>query len=243
MKAWQVLAIGGAAGMLSLLALPVEQLAPDTGLPPLALRALTLIQPAILLALAIWAGTALAGRTGLRAPLAEAIAERRGIGAVLKRQLPPALLVGALCAAVLLAYGHITAPFFTQPGAMAERMAAFTLPLVTRLLYGGIVEELIVRWGLMSLFAWALWRVSGRPASVPGWIYWAAIAVAAALFAAGHLPLLLAIDAAPPAWLVRAAMLGNLIPGLLFGWLYWRRGLEAAMIAHALAHLLAWAAS
>jgi hypothetical protein len=34
----------------------------------------------------------------------------------------------------------------------------------------------------------------------------------------------------------------NALPGLLFGWLFWRRGLEAAMGAHALAHLFAWAA-
>jgi membrane protease YdiL (CAAX protease family) len=26
--------------------------------------------------------------------------------------------------------------------------------------------------------------------------------------------------------------------GLLFGWLYWRRGLESAMIAHAMTHLV-----
>ena len=38
------------------------------------------------------------------------------------------------------------------------------------------------------------------------------------------------------------ALAGNFIPGMLFGWLYWRRGLEAAMIAHALAHLLSTAA-
>ncbi len=32
-------------------------------------------------------------------------------------------------------------------------------------------------------------------------------------------------------------MLGNAIPAMLFGGLYWRYGIEAAMIAHALSHI------
>jgi membrane protease YdiL (CAAX protease family) len=31
--------------------------------------------------------------------------------------------------------------------------------------------------------------------------------------------------------------------GLLFGWLYWRRGLESAMIAHAMTHLVSYVAT
>ena len=58
----------------------------------------------------------------------------------------------------------------------------------------------------------------------------------AALFAAGHLPFLFAIVARPQAALILAVLLTNFIPGLLFGWLFWRRGLEAAMLSHALAH-------
>jgi membrane protease YdiL (CAAX protease family) len=31
--------------------------------------------------------------------------------------------------------------------------------------------------------------------------------------------------------------------GLLFGWLYWRHGLESAMIAHAMTHLVSYVAT
>lgn len=31
--------------------------------------------------------------------------------------------------------------------------------------------------------------------------------------------------------------------GLLFGWLFWRRGLESAMVAHAVTHLVSYAAT
>jgi hypothetical protein len=36
--------------------------------------------------------------------------------------------------------------------------------------------------------------------------------------------------------LIVGVLLGNFIPGLLFGWLFWRRGLEAAVLSHAFAH-------
>lgn len=241
MRVWQVLAIWGAAGLLSLLALPVEAIVPETTLPPMLLRLVATIQPALLTILAITVGTALAPKVGLSAPLAQAIAERGEVRTVLARQAGPALAVALAVAAILLAYGRFTQPYFEQSGDLARKLAAFSPPLVTRLLYGGIVEELLTRWGLVSLFAWGLWRLRGRPTAMGAGSYWLAIALAALLFAAGHLPVLFMAAPSPPTWLIGAVLAGNAGPGLLFGWLYWRRGLEAAMLAHAGAHLIAWA--
>ena len=70
-------------------------------------------------------------------------------------------------------------------------------------------------------------RYGQRVVAVPG----------ALLFAAGHLPMLFFLLPEPPGVLILMVLAGNALPGLLFGWLFWRRGLEAAMIAHALAHL------
>ncbi|HEU4968472.1 type II CAAX prenyl endopeptidase Rce1 family protein [Sphingomonas sp.] len=242
MRTWHVLAIGGAAGVLSLLALPIEQLVPANPLPRLLLRALALIQPAILVAAAVGIGAVLAPRVGLEAPLSTALARRQAPGPVLRRQAGPAILVGLVTAAVLIAYRYYAATPMAGAGPVAQRLAAFDPPLVTRLLYGGIAEELLTRWGLVSLFGWAMWRLAGRPQVPSAGIYWAAIALAALLFAAGHLPLLFLLAGSPPAWLIAAVLAGNALPGLLFGWLFWRRGLEAAMIAHAVAHLIAWLA-
>ncbi|MCP2936766.1 CPBP family glutamic-type intramembrane protease, partial [Salmonella enterica subsp. enterica serovar Typhimurium] len=70
--------------------------------------------------------------------------------------------------------------------------------------------------------------------------YWIAIAVAALIFAVAHLPILyLAAGELPPS-LVGAIVAGNAFPGMVFGWLFWRHGLEAAMMAHAGAHLISW---
>ena len=33
-------------------------------------------------------------------------------------------------------------------------------------------------------------------------------------------------------------LLGNAAGGLIFGWLYWQKGLESAMLAHIFAHVV-----
>jgi membrane protease YdiL (CAAX protease family) len=95
----------------------------------------------------------------------------------------------------------------------------------------------------MSFSAWIGWRLARKPAEVRAWVFWSAAVLSAILFAAAHLPLLFALLNEPPAWVIAAVMLGNTVPGLLFGWLFWRRGIEAAIMAHAAAHLLSTAAA
>jgi membrane protease YdiL (CAAX protease family) len=93
--------------------------------------------------------------------------------------------------------------------------------------YGGIGEEILTRLFLVSVIAWIL---RGRA-------IWLAIAIAAALFAAGHLPAAASIVPLTPVLVIRTLVL-NSLAGLVFGWLYWRRGLEAAMVAHFSADLV-----
>jgi membrane protease YdiL (CAAX protease family) len=234
MKRWQVLMALGLLGVASLALAPFEQFLP--GMPTAQARALALLQPALLTLLAVAIGSRLAPTVGLRAPLVDALIEGRGAAAVLWRQLPLAILFGLLSAAVLVLYATEVMPLVgrSSPEALAK-LKAFSIPLPSRILYGGLTEELLTRWGLVSLFAWAFWRLGGG-GEVRSGIYWSAIALAALLFAAGHLPLLFALVKEPPAWLTATILAANAVPGLLCGWLFWRRGIEAAMIAHALAH-------
>jgi membrane protease YdiL (CAAX protease family) len=47
----------------------------------------------------------------------------------------------------------------------------------------------------------------------------------------GHLPVTSQITALTGTVVIRAIVL-NGIGGIIFGWLYWKKGLESAMIAH-----------
>jgi membrane protease YdiL (CAAX protease family) len=60
---------------------------------------------------------------------------------------------------------------------------------------------------------------------------WIAIALTALLFGALHLPIMAQLTPLTSIVVTRVLLL-NGFPGVLFGWLYWRKGLEAAMVAH-----------
>lgn len=237
-RRWKLLLIAGFVGVFSLLTVPFELLSPAP-VSPVAFRLLAIINPAILTAVAVLLGEWAAARVGLRATLADALVAGSGAGEVLRRQLPPALLVGTLVSILLVAYGMTVGAQLAANGGVHAKLAAFDMPLSPKLLYGGVTEELLTRWALVSVFAWAGWRLSGRPERTPAMAFAVAVVLAALLFAAGHLPLLFLIAPHAAPMTIVVVLLADAVPGILFGMLFVRYGLEAAMIAHALAHLLA----
>jgi hypothetical protein len=159
---------------------------------------------------------------------------------VLRRQAPLALSAGFGTGLLLAGYAALTGPLLQSLGtADAIRLQALTPPLLTRLLYGGITEELLARWLVMTLACWLAWRVVGGSARVPTGIYWIGMVAAALVFAMAHLPFLYAVVGSAPVWTAAAATAVNGIAGMVYGWFFWRRGLEAAMMAHVLTHATA----
>ena len=116
-----------------------------------------------------------------------------------------------------------------------ETRAIATPPLWTGALaaiYGGLTEEIVLRYGAMSFLAWLCMKiVPGRAA------YWAAIVGASLVFGVVHLPPTAAVLSLTPVLVTRTILLNGLA-GLAFGWLYWRRGLEAALVSHGVAALI-----
>ena len=112
-------------------------------------------------------------------------------------------------------------PCDLQPPAWQGLLASF---------YGAIAGELLLRLGLMTLLVWAGARLT-RTSVPPPLVMWAAIVITALLFGAGHLPTTAAFLPLTPLVIARALLL-NGMAGIVFGWLYWKRGLLAAMLAH-----------
>ena len=84
----------------------------------------------------------------------------------------------------------------------------------------------------MTLISWIFFKIKkteeGKPTSAGMWL---AIIIAAVIFGIGHLPTLLAITTPTPLLIIRVIIL-NAVGGIIFGWLYWKKGLESAMISH-----------
>jgi hypothetical protein len=106
--------------------------------------------------------------------------------------------------------------------------------LFARLLHGGVIEEVQFRWGLMSLFAWAGLTLLPLPAE---FLIWVAIVVSAAGFALFHLMGARGLGMGSDGYSIGLILVDNTWAGIFFGWLFWRYGLVAAAISHALLHL------
>lgn len=204
-------------------------------MPMWLLKVLSLIQPAILLLLAVWGGVKLAPKLGLHAPVFEAFVLRENYLAALQPQIVPGLAVGILSGIVLVLFS------FLIPSALVGMEEIFDPPLAVRLLYGGISEEVLVRWGLMTFLLWAVWRLFGRSADKPtAALVWCSIILSSLVFGALHLPIAFTLAAEVTSGLIVYIIGANSVFGILFGYLFWRYGLESSMIAHALTHLVAF---
>jgi hypothetical protein len=247
-----VLWLAGMSGILSFLLVDLNALIAILPLPagtevPMsipALKLLSLIQPAVILAVAVLVGVVLAAKVGLSSPVAEAVASGGDPVSAFKPQIIPGI-VGGLAGGVSLVLIATALKPFLSPDVVA-RLGEFGnfLPLPTRLLYGGIVEELLLRWGLMTLIVWAAWRLfqKGENDPKPG-LFVGAILVSSLVFAAGHLPVAFMLFPEPTVPLMLFVIGGNSAFGLIAGYLYWKKGLESAVIAHALAHVVMFTAS
>jgi len=241
------------AGVLSLLlvditavvmALPLPEGTPPPELPPPALLKLaTILQPAVLTSLAVVIGMWLAPKVGLHAPAAEAFANARPVMPVLRPQIVPGVVAGLACGIGIIGVWVIAQSFLTDEFIRrAEEFNKF-IPHAVRILYGGFTEEILLRWGLMTFLVWIFSRVARRSDQAsdkpPGpSIVIAAIFISAVVFGLGHLPIASALAGGLTVPLVVYVATANALFGIVAGFLYWRRGLEAAMLAHMCAHVV-----
>lgn len=217
---------------------------PDLSLP--ALVAVSMINPVLFLACLTALGSWLAPKLGLRS----LIVLRSVRGATLRPQLrasaPLAVGMGLALSVLTLLLEVLFQPLLSAEWKAAAAMneESGISALIAGLLYGGVTEEIMLRWGVLSFVAWAVWRLFQRGKGAPSSVtMWTAILLAALLFGVGHLPAAASMAPLDSVMVLRVVGL-NALGGLVFGWLYWRHHLEAAMLAHAGANvglaLLTW---
>ena len=110
--------------------------------------------------------------------------------------------------------------------------------LLGSVIYGGIIEEVMLRLFMMSLVAFLLHKIFWKKQEqTPVAALVVANIVSALLFAMGHLPATAVLMGLTPMILLRCFLLNGGI-GLMFGFLYRKHGLRYAMIAHAGCHIV-----
>ncbi len=249
-KVFWILWVAAIAATLLLLpyALEVQSSAIDLtklGLPLPLILAIQILQNGILFAIAIFGGLFFAGRAGLGTPILDTLTRGEPVTDKVRAILPLSIILGVLATLVVLGLEF----FYFQPAMMKELgNTATALNLQTSQpaawkgflasFYGGIAEEILLRLFVMSFFVWLgrfLSKTSeGKATSA---VFWIANILAAVLFGLGHLPTVALLVPLTPLVLARTILLNGLI-GVICGWLYWKRGLESAMISHFSADLV-----
>ena len=113
--------------------------------------------------------------------------------------------------------------------------------VIASVLYGGVIEEVMLRLFVMSLIAFVLWKICYRALpkeKIPVRIFAVANVIAASLFAAGHLPATFLTFQTVDAIVITRCFLYNGGLGLVFGWLYRKYGIQYAMIGHMGTHII-----
>ena len=110
--------------------------------------------------------------------------------------------------------------------------------IIGGLLVGGIIEEVMMRLFLMSLFVFIGRKLFYKnKKEIPLKVYVIANILSAILFAAGHLPSTSTMTDLTIVIVIRCFLFNGGL-GLCFGYLYRKYGIAYSMIAHGLAHLL-----
>lgn len=229
----------GFLGIASIVPLIPQLLSLQSAELPMSVEMIQIIsvaQSSILLLLMIWLGSVFSKKVGLSAPVVVALARSESVFKQLKPQLLPAVIGGITGGIFILLFLGILSSYL--PPEFLSAGEKFIPPWYTKMLYGGITEELLMRWGLMSFFVWGIYRITQKDgAEIRSHNYIIAIILSALIFGLGHLPVAFALSPEVTAPLIAYIILGNAAFGFIAGYLYWKRGLECAIAAHMIAHI------
>lgn len=227
---WTVLGVLGTLAVMPYLFELTPALLTQIPVPLPQFLLLQAIQSAILLSICTYVGLRLGSSVGLDSPLARAFVNGHQVN-VVTNKVVIAAIGGLLVGGLIIALDMLWQPFLPTPH-QASLPEVTTWKSLLASFYGGITEELLNRLFLMTLIVWLLGKIFSKGTTQPApWVFWTAVILAAVLFGLGHLP------AAGQVWpltgmVVARTVTLNVVASILFGAIYWRWGLEYAMLAH-----------
>lgn len=226
----------GLLGILSLLTLEIPMTAEakailERHLSPFQIKLLNLINPTTtILLIAVVIGVQLQKKGNLKTSVFESVVSGKLVPPLMPI-LMPGILGGIIAGIATTLIAAIYKPLLPQE--FIEAGKKLQPGIAVRFLYGGITEEIMMRFGLMTLIVWFGCDFSHKSSAI---IYWAGIVIAAVLFALSHFPIVYQTIPEPTFTLLSYILIGNVTGGIIFGWLYWKKGLESAMFAHIIGH-------
>ena len=190
---------------------------------------ISVIQSTLYTVICAFAGYIIAEKTGLLKPFSVK-------SGMLVKTLVISAVMGIVFSLDYWTFGNII------NGVKDATVAGLTLyGVIASVLYGGVIEEIMMRLFLMSLTVLIIWKIffkSIPKESIPAKVFVIANTVAAILFAAGHLPATLQTFGTLTPEILFRCFLFNGAFGFVFGEIYRRYGLSYAMISHTVTHIV-----
>ncbi|MEE1056279.1 MAG: CPBP family glutamic-type intramembrane protease [Acutalibacteraceae bacterium] len=129
-----------------------------------------------------------------------------------------------------------------EPAIQEGTKAGLTVnAVIASVLYGGVIEEVMLRLMVMSLFSFIIWKIFCRnkpKEKIPEIVFLTANIVAALLFAIGHIPATInAFGELTPLIVFRCLLLNGGL-GFVFGLIYRKYGIQYSMIGHMGVHII-----
>jgi membrane protease YdiL (CAAX protease family) len=206
-------------------------------LPKPVLGTAMALQTGLMVFFLSWAGLVLGNKVGLKAPIFRKWVYREGnaqfslkwviYGVVLA--ISANLLVIIIDRFVFLRY---------LPELKSEAIQNAWWEGLLAVFYGGLVEEFMARLFVMTVAVWIAMKLFSKGHTIHPSIYWFGIIFAGLVFGALHLPATSMAFGGLTTLLVIRGLLLNLIVAIVFGYLYWKKGLEYAVIAHILSDII-----
>jgi hypothetical protein len=201
----------------------------------------TFVSNLMALGLAALIGTFTAKKAGLGAPFIEGWLANSPIWQHSKSVVITALITGVLLGGLIIAVDVIVFTPFLE-AATGYSNANLLNPDINRAapwqgflaaISAGITEEVLFRFFGVSLIAWLGGLIfkdaEGRPKA---FIVVFAVFLWAVIFGLAHLQMPVAVEwELSSATIVRSLVI-NSMGGLVYGWMYWKKGLESAILVH-----------
>ncbi len=186
--------------------------------------------PIISLLVAVTVGTLLYEKVNFKLPVLERIVDKNhkmNTSGILPYGIIGGIIMGVLLIITLVVFNPLLPPEFL---AFRGNVKA---NIVSRLFYGGFTSEIINRFGIMTFLVWVMQKITGK--LTPS-IYWIAIIIMILIF--GLTNLIPGMHATPSTALISYNIILSVVGITIYGWLYWKKGLETAIIAHLLATVI-----
>ncbi|WP_281885312.1 type II CAAX prenyl endopeptidase Rce1 family protein [Paenibacillus sp. YYML68] len=199
------------------------------------LLTITFVQTLLITSASAASGAYFTPKVGLMDEFLLALSNGHWLPEQLYLQLGIGIAAGLPCGLVWVAvyYGYVRKRLDPATVRISESQR-LQMGLWTRVASGGMTEEIIFRWGFLSLTMWALSFVTDSITTA----FWFGLFITGVLFGLAHIPGNVETGATASPLLIATSVLGNLWVTLFCGYGLLKFGLLTAITIHALFHVI-----